>query len=971
MPRSIIRFLSAAAVLALAGVAPADPPPFTITSVARSGNIVPGSGQISSPTSFGPGQGRGVLKVAVNDSGEWIIDVHVVQTNTTLDQALLRSATGLSPYIPEGIAGFLLEPTVDHIANGFHSISLNNAGNAGLAMGLFDDEFAQTNPSSAAFFNNSRVVAIEGGLVNVAGLGGGTTWQPFNADSVVRIVDSQRVLIVSTVNEKGIVRRVVLVAELDPTGNVLSRTLMAKEGGPVGAGPDTWQSISGGGHAASLTSAGVAAFSGITSGGTNGVYKSGSGFVAVEGGPSPIPGVNWGPLAGAPVDVNSSGTVAIRGPLANGDGFYAESLLKDAGDEPDTADRTFGNGPLTRISGVLDSDHDVDMYRIVVANSATFSASTVPDPGAGFEGAEFDTVLTLIASPENGTRGRVRCDDVSGSVVQSTITGALTVSGREYYLCVSTPKARSAARTWHFATDSFPDYDIWFGDPAGVAIGGGRVFWPFPSAGVIRSLTTAGIPQADLSASLVSAHLAVDGGAGKVYWANRGGTGGPKILRSDFDGANVQEVVTVQGFGTLTASGTTGMALDLVNNKLYWSRSVFGEINRCNLDGSGSERILQDYPPTGEAFPAGVPTGTLAPSSLAIDPAGGKIYWVNAFLDRIERANLNGTGREMLAVGAGAAQIALHTASGKLYWSNTVGGRIQRSNLDGTSLEDVVVTPDPVSLSIDSIAGRVYWTSTVDRVVRSALLSGAGEQLFASAGPDIGERAADGPGSGSAFSTWIRSGTDSGPALPYQVRLTGATFRHENAIIAKGSQKVVATGDVLPGTAPHRMITVGGPTTPVQISDRGDVLWVGNFSQPTAFNNYLFDALFWNGERLMTSMDILPGPTLNSQKLVNLYRTPYSISQSRSGEFAMVAVNMQDAPYNFTPQRDNALVIAFTLPDSCPADFDGNGTVAVPDIFAFLSAWFAQGNGADFDGNGTVAVPDIFAFLSAWFAGCP
>ena len=85
----------------------------------------------------------------------------------------------------------------------------------------------------------------------------------------------------------------------------------------------------------------------------------------------------------------------------------------------------------------------------------------------------------------------------------------------------------------------------------------------------------------------------------------------------------------------------------------------------------------------------------------------------------------------------------------------------------------------------------------------------------------------------------------------------------------------------------------------------------------------------------------------------------------------MVAVNMQDAPYNFTPQRDNALVIAFTLPDSCPADFDGNGTVAVPDIFAFLSAWFAQGNGADFDGNGTVAVPDIFAFLSAWFAGCP
>ena len=55
---------------------------------------------------------------------------------------------------------------------------------------------------------------------------------------------------------------------------------------------------------------------------------------------------------------------------------------------------------------------------------------------------------------------------------------------------------------------------------------------------------------------------------------------------------------------------------------------------------------------------------------------------------------------------------------------------------------------------------------------------------------------------------------------------------------------------------------------------------------------------------------------------------------------------------------------------TCAADFDGNGLVQVPDIFAFLSAWFAQGPGADFDGNGQVQVPDIFAFLSAWFAGC-
>ena len=54
----------------------------------------------------------------------------------------------------------------------------------------------------------------------------------------------------------------------------------------------------------------------------------------------------------------------------------------------------------------------------------------------------------------------------------------------------------------------------------------------------------------------------------------------------------------------------------------------------------------------------------------------------------------------------------------------------------------------------------------------------------------------------------------------------------------------------------------------------------------------------------------------------------------------------------------------------CAADFNGDGVRDVPDIFAFLSAWFALDPRADFDGNGTIAVPDIFAFLSAWFAGC-
>ncbi|MBY0262170.1 MAG: hypothetical protein K2Q20_07480, partial [Phycisphaerales bacterium] len=56
----------------------------------------------------------------------------------------------------------------------------------------------------------------------------------------------------------------------------------------------------------------------------------------------------------------------------------------------------------------------------------------------------------------------------------------------------------------------------------------------------------------------------------------------------------------------------------------------------------------------------------------------------------------------------------------------------------------------------------------------------------------------------------------------------------------------------------------------------------------------------------------------------------------------------------------------------CYADFNKSGAKDVADIFAFLSAWFANSPFSDVggDGTGTRDVSDIFQFLSAWFAGC-
>ncbi len=54
----------------------------------------------------------------------------------------------------------------------------------------------------------------------------------------------------------------------------------------------------------------------------------------------------------------------------------------------------------------------------------------------------------------------------------------------------------------------------------------------------------------------------------------------------------------------------------------------------------------------------------------------------------------------------------------------------------------------------------------------------------------------------------------------------------------------------------------------------------------------------------------------------------------------------------------------------CPVDYNLDGVVNVPDIFVFLSSWFAGDPQADFNQTGGIGISDIFDFLAAWFLGC-
>ena len=60
----------------------------------------------------------------------------------------------------------------------------------------------------------------------------------------------------------------------------------------------------------------------------------------------------------------------------------------------------------------------------------------------------------------------------------------------------------------------------------------------------------------------------------------------------------------------------------------------------------------------------------------------------------------------------------------------------------------------------------------------------------------------------------------------------------------------------------------------------------------------------------------------------------------------------------------------FKIAPSCPADFNGDGSVNTLDVLGFLNAWAAGDASADFNGDGTVNTLDVLAFLNAWAAGC-
>lgn len=215
------------------------------------------------------------------------------------------------------------------------------------------------------------------------------------------------------------------------------------------------------------------------------------------------------------------------------------------------------------------------------------------------------------------------------------------------------------------------------------------------------------------------------GASSKLYWTN---SISHQILSSDEAGAGIVNATTAE------VAVPVDLDFDFTNNKLYWVDNVRKKIYRSNPDGSAQEEITKDsfpdlssiaiFPNKNLLFFADLDSSLIWTSSLSgdnvkvfisdsldspirllIDTIQQKLYWADDSQNRIERINLDGSGREIFYQGDKEEfpfGLYLDQTTAQLYWTDYGKDKIMRANLDGSDAKAFITVGlnDPVAVII-------------------------------------------------------------------------------------------------------------------------------------------------------------------------------------------------------------------------------------------------------------------------------
>ncbi|XP_072468338.1 low-density lipoprotein receptor-related protein 2 isoform X1 [Notamacropus eugenii] len=160
----------------------------------------------------------------------------------------------------------------------------------------------------------------------------------------------------------------------------------------------------------------------------------------------------------------------------------------------------------------------------------------------------------------------------------------------------------------------------------------------------------------------------------------------------------------LQGLGMAVA-----LDFDRVEKRLYWIDLERQVIERMFLNGTNKETVINSNLPAGEG--------------LAVDWVARKLYWLDAYLNCLFVANLDGRFRRKLAEHCVDSNntfcfqyprgIVLHPKYGQVYWTDWADRPyIGRVGMDGTNKTVIISTKLswPNGITIDYTNDKLYWS---------------------------------------------------------------------------------------------------------------------------------------------------------------------------------------------------------------------------------------------------------------------
>ncbi|XP_076114053.1 low-density lipoprotein receptor-related protein 4-like [Mytilus galloprovincialis] len=146
-----------------------------------------------------------------------------------------------------------------------------------------------------------------------------------------------------------------------------------------------------------------------------------------------------------------------------------------------------------------------------------------------------------------------------------------------------------------------------------------------------------------------------------------------------------------------------GIAVDWINQVLFWTDTGSDKIEQANLDGTKQITILSK--------------DLDEPRDIAVDPVEKFVYWSDwGQQPKLERSRYNGTDRQILIDSEiqWPNGLALDLADRKLYWGDAKKQRIERANLDGSNREVVISTDIPHLFGLSLLGNHIYWSDWKD-----------------------------------------------------------------------------------------------------------------------------------------------------------------------------------------------------------------------------------------------------------------